>query len=203
MEHITFNASIRNETGKGAARRLRANKLIPAVLYGRVTDKPLSLSLDPKMLRQIIATSEFRLNTVLSLALGDGQDRLVLIKDYQLDPLSHDLIHVDFLQVNPDEQVTVHIPIAFVGTSPAIKDGGVFQALRRDLEVQVLPTKIPSRIEIDTSNLMMGDNIHLSDIELPESVSIKSAVNFTLCSMVATEADEKRGTAEPAAVTKK
>ncbi|MDR0965715.1 MAG: 50S ribosomal protein L25 [Myxococcales bacterium] len=199
MENITFKASIRTETGKGAARRLRAEKLIPAVLYGRAAEQSLSLSLDPKALRQIITSSARRLNTLLSLDLSDGKEHLVLVKDYQLDTLSHDLVHVDLIQVKADEQVTVRVPLAFVGTSPAIKDGGSFQALRRELEVQVLPLKIPSSIDIDVSNLMMGENIHLLDIELPEGVSVKSAVNFTICAMVAPEVDEKRGGAEAAA----
>lgn len=203
MEYVKLNASIRNETGKGAARRLRAQKLIPAVLYGRAADKPLSLSLDPKALRQIIANSAHRLNTVLSVSLGDGEERLVLIKDYQLNPVSHDLVHVDLLQVKADEPVSIRVPLAYVGTSPAIKDGGNFQALRRELEVQVLPTDIPNRIEIDVSKLMLGDNIHLSDVELPKGVSVKSSVNFTLCAMEAPEVDEKRGAADAAAPSKK
>lgn len=203
MEYVKLNASIRNETGKGAARRLRAQKLIPAVLYGRAADKPLSLSLDPKALRQLLATSAHRLNTVLSVALDGGEERLVLIKDYQLNPVTHDLEHVDLLQVKADEKVSIRVPIAYVGTSPAIKDGGNFQALRRELEVQVLPTDIPNRIEIDISKLMLGDNIHLFDVELPKGVSVKSSVNFTLCAMEAPEVDEKRGGVETAAATAK
>lgn len=203
MEYVKLNASIRNETGKGAARRLRAQKLIPAVLYGRAAEKPLSLSLDPKALRQIISTSTHRLNTVLSVTLDDGVERIVLIKDYQLNPVSHDLEHVDLLQVKADEKVSVRVPIAYVGTSPAIKDGGNFQALRRELEVQVLPTDIPSRIEIDISNLMLGDNIHLFDVELPKGVSVKSSINFTICAMEAPEVDEKHGSADAAATPAK
>lgn len=203
MEYVKLNASIRNETGKGVARRLRAQKLIPAVLYGRAAEKPLSLSLDPKALRQIISSSANRLNTIISIVLGDDVERLVLIKDYQLDPLSHDLKHVDLLQVKADEKISVRVPIAYVGTSPAIKDGGNFQALRRELEVQVLPNDIPSTIEIDISKLMLGDNIHLFDVELPKGVSVKSAVNFTLCAMEAPEVDEKRGNAAAETTGKK
>ena len=199
MAHVQLNASIRKETGKTAARRLRAQNNIPAVVYGRAAEKPINLALDPKALRQIISTSERHLNTVLALELGDAQERLVLIKDYQLDPVSHDLVHVDLLQVKADEMVTVRVPIAYLGTSPAIKDGGNFQALRRDLEVQVLPTAIPKSIDIDVSKLMMGDNIHLFDIELPEGATVKSTVNFTLCAMVAPETDEKRGGGDAAA----
>lgn len=193
MEIAQLKATIRNETGKSVARRIRAQACIPAVVYGKASGKPINLSLDPKALRQIVSTSAHRLNTVIKLDLGDDVERLVLVKDYQLDSVNHKLVHVDLIQVKADELVTVKVPIAYVGTSPALKDGGNFQALRRDLEVQVLPTNIPMNITIDTSKLMLGDNIHLSDVVLPEGVTVKSAVNFTICAMEAPEVDEKRG----------
>ena len=101
------------------------------------------------------------------------------------------------------EPVSVKVPIAYVGTSPAIKEGGNFQALRRELVVQVLPTAIPANITIDISKLMMGDNIHLNDVVLPEGVTVKSAVNFTICAMEAPEVEEKRGADAAAAPAKK
>lgn len=193
MEIVQIKASVRSATGKAAARRLRAQKLIPAVLYGKVVEQPLNLSLDPKELRQIVSKSALRLNTVMKLDVGDAAERLVLIKDYQLDPVSRDLVHVDLMQVKADEPVSVKVPIAYVGTSPAIKEGGNFQALRRELVVQVLPTAIPANISVDISKLMLGDNIHLNDVVLPEGVTVKSAVNFTICAMEAPEVEEKRG----------
>ena len=200
MEIVQLKASLRDGKGKTAARRLRAQDLIPAVLYGKAAEKPLNLSLDPKALRAIVTSSAHRLNTVMKLDVNDGAERLVLIKDYQLHPVSRALVHVDLIQVKADELVAVKVPIAYVGTSPALKDGGNFQALRRELVVHVLPTNIPLNITIDTSKLMIGDNIHLNDVKLPEGVIVKSNVNFTICSMEAPEADDtKRGGAAAAA----
>ena len=199
MDIVQLKASTRDATGKSAARRLRAQALIPAVLYGKAAEKPINLSIDPKVLRSLVNASAHRLNTVFKLDLGDNAERLVLIKDYQLHPVSRDLVHVDLIQVKADETVAVNVPIAYVGTSPAIKDGGNFQALRRELEVHVLPTKIPLNITIDISKLMVGDNIHLNDVKLPEGAIVKSNVNFTICSMEAPEAaDDKRGAAAAA-----
>ena len=199
MEIVQIKASVRHETGKAAARRLRVQKLIPAVLYGKAAGEPVNLSLDPKALRQIVAKSAHRLNTVMKLDLGDDTERLVLIKDYQLDPVSRDLVHVDLMQVKADEPVSVKVPISYEGTSPAIKEGGNFQALRRELVVQVLPTAIPENIVIDISKLMMGENIHLNDVVLPAGVTVKSSVNFTICAMEAPEVEEKRGGGDAAA----
>jgi large subunit ribosomal protein L25 len=187
-EKIELSATVRETSGKGPARRIRAKGQIPAVLYGRHAGKPLSIAVDPLALKAAIATPK-KLNTVLTLKLDSGE-RTVLLKDFQTDVVHHHLLHADFLDVRLDEKVLVKVPLSFTGLPVGVAEGGLVQILRRELELLVLPTNIPEKIEVDISPLKIGHSLHVKDVKLPAGVVAKFATNFTIVGVVAPEKEE-------------
>jgi large subunit ribosomal protein L25 len=198
MERIELQATVREQSGKGPSRRLRAQNMIPAVLYGRREEKPIHLAVDPKALREAMKTPK-RLNTILTLKLNSGEERTVLLKEYQSHPVSHDLLHADFIDVRLDQKVVVRVPFKFVGTPAGVKDGGILQTPRREIEVQVLPADMPDSIEIDVSAMDIGSSLHLKDVTFPSGVVPTSRINFTIAALSAPEVEAVTPTAAEAA----
>ncbi|RKG99628.1 50S ribosomal protein L25/general stress protein Ctc [Corallococcus praedator] len=192
----TLEASTREGSGKGAARRLRAKGQIPAVVYGKHLKTPLHISVDPKGIRTAINTPH-KLNTLIQLKLGSGGEQ-VLLKDYQMDPLTRDILHADFIAVRDTDQVKVNLPVVLTGKAAGVLDGGLLTQIRRNLEVWALPGAIPLQIEVDVTNLKINEAIHVNDLKLPEGVSVKTNVNYTIAVLAAPEAAE---VAAPAAIT--
>lgn len=181
-------ATIRKDAGKGSSRRLRANQLIPAVLYGRGAE-PLNIAVDPAVLKEAIDTPK-RLNTILTLKLDNGTERTVLLKDYQTEIVHHDLLHADFLDVRMGEKVLVKIPLVYAGLPVGVTEGGILQTMRRELEVTCLPTDIPEKIEVDVAGLKIGGSLHVKDVKCPPGVTPKFTVNFAIAAVVAPEKEE-------------
>lgn len=192
----TLEASAREGSGKGAARRLRAKGQIPAVVYGKHLKTPLHISVDPKAIRTAINTPH-KLNTLIQIKLASGGEQ-VLLKDYQMDPLTRDILHADFIAVRDTDQVKVNLPVALTGKAAGVLDGGLLTQIRRNLEVWALPGAIPLQIEVDVTNLKINEAIHVNDLKLPEGVSVKTNVNYTVAVLSAPEAAE---VAAPAAIT--
>jgi large subunit ribosomal protein L25 len=188
MDKNTLEAKARDLSGKGSARRLRAQGLIPAVVYGKHLDRPLQISVDPVAVRKAVATPH-KLNTLLSLKLDGQGDRLVLLKDYQSDPVSRALLHADFIAVREDERVKVNVPLALTGKAEGVAAGGVLSQSRREVEVWALPKAIPERIEVDVTSLKIAQALHIKDVKLPEGVAVKTTVNFTIAVISAPEAE--------------
>ncbi len=188
----TLKARVRDEQGKGPARRLRASGQVPGVVYRRA-QQPLAISLDPKALRAAVA-GEHRFNTLLTLEIDGGTSagtRLVLLKDHQVDPLEDQkLLHVDFLEVRTDEKIRVELPVVLTGKPIGVLDGGILQQIRRFLQVLALPTHIPLRIEVDVSQLKIAQSIHVADVKMPEGAELKYATNFTIAVVSAPEKEE-------------
>jgi large subunit ribosomal protein L25 len=158
----------RTTRGKNEARRLRAAGKIPAVLYGaqKAGDPPApeQVSIDPKPFMRIMH-SKSGLNTLITLKLQGGADTRVLVKDVQLDPITHHPLHADLYRVNMDRKITVTVPIVLNGESRGVKqDGGVLDFVHREIEVEVLPANIPDSIEVDVTNLGIGDAVHVRDL---------------------------------------
>jgi len=171
MAIVSFNATARDTTGKGAARSLRSNGQVPAVIYGHGREpQPLSLNardLD-KMLGHIQAES-----TVIEVSFG-GTTSKTLIREIQRHPIKRQILHVDFQALVAGEKVTVSIPIVLTGIPEGVRlDGGVLDQTLRELEIEVDPANIPDRAELDVTNLVIGDSLHVSDIRLPEGVEIQ------------------------------
>ena len=163
-----LDAVKRTTKGKNEARRLRAAGKIPAVLYGaqKAGDAPApeQVTVDPKPFMRILH-SKSGLNTLITLKLQGTADTRVLVKNVQLDPITHHPLHADFYRVNMDRKIQVTVPILLKGESRGVKqDGGVLDFVHREIEVEVLPGNIPDSIEVDVTDLGIGDSVHVRDL---------------------------------------
>ncbi len=180
-------AQRREEKGKGPARRLRQKGLIPAVVYGRKS-APTHLSVDPSVLMEAIDTPH-RFNTVLTLKLDDVEKH-VLFKDYEVDPVSRQLLHADFLEVKLDEAVKVEVPVVTTGKCVGVTDGGILSIAAHEIVVEALPTKIPIRIEVDVTELKIGQSIHISALTPPEGCKFRFATDYVVAFVAVPEKEE-------------
>lgn len=163
----TISARTREGTGKGAARTSRREGRIPGVLYGH-GEESVSLSVDANELQKLVHSISIE-NTIVDLDIGKGEPYKVLIREVQRHPFRDEFIHIDFFHVVMDEKIQVEIPIVLTGTPTGVKNkGGVLDHQLRELEVFCLPGNIPEKVEIDVSDLDIGDSIHVSDIQLPD-----------------------------------
>ncbi|MEQ8306469.1 MAG: 50S ribosomal protein L25/general stress protein Ctc [Hoeflea sp.] len=164
-----LKAEARAQVGKGSARELRRNGLIPAVIYGDKKD-PVSITLSRKDITLKIYGGGF-MTTIATIDV-DGTKYRVLPKDYQLDPVRDFVMHVDFLRISKNTQVTVEIPVHFENEekSPGIKRGGVLNVVRHTVECNCPANAIPDALIADLTGLEIGDGIHISNITLPEGV---------------------------------
>jgi large subunit ribosomal protein L25 len=163
----TLEAVKREGRGKNEANRLRGSGRIPAVVYGSKkegkTPEGVAVSVDPKAVLRILH-SESGANTLINLRV-DGAESRVMVKEYQLDPVTHQLLHADFYALAMDKAITVTVPIALKGESRGVKvQGGIVDFVTRDIEVQCLPTDIPENIPVDISELMLNQSIRVKDL---------------------------------------
>lgn len=160
----TLEAVKRETRGKNEARRLRVAGRIPAVVYGGTNQEPLAVSVDPKILSRILH-SDSGLNTLIDLQIDGAAGARVLVKDFLLDPIHHRLLHADFYRLSLDKKITVTVPIELKGEAKGVKlQGGVLDFPNRDVEIEVLPTEIPEHIEIDVTELTIGQGVRLKDL---------------------------------------
>jgi large subunit ribosomal protein L25 len=164
----TLQAEKRDGRGKNEARRLRAKGRIPAVVYGTEKGKATEIAVDPKELLRILH-SESGVNTLIGLQL-DGSDTRVLVKEYQLDPIDHRLLHADFYKIAMDKLLTVTVPIVLKGEARGVKQqGGIVDFVNREIEIECLPGDIPENITVDVSELMLNQGIRLRDLHTEEA----------------------------------
>jgi large subunit ribosomal protein L25 len=166
MAAATLKIEKRDGRGKNDARRLRASGRIPAVLYGAEKGKAVEIAVDPKALLRILH-SESGVNTLIGLeGLSDSaRDTRVLVKEYQLDPLGHKLLHADFYQVAMDKALTVTVPVLLKGEARGVKQqGGIVDFVNREVEIEVLPGDIPENIVVDISELMLNQGVRVRDL---------------------------------------
>jgi large subunit ribosomal protein L25 len=192
MDFAKVNAEVRQETGKGFARRTRASGRVPAVLYGR-REQPLSLSLDPLALVRSL-DKERKRNTVFSLNVsnaGKASEITAMIRDVQIDPLSRRITHVDFLRVSLDDEVKVNVPLVLTGTPAGVIDGGNLHHNVHYLPIAAKPAAIPTKIELDVSKLKIGEALHVSDLKLAAGMRALLEAKIGLASVVAPRADKE------------
>jgi large subunit ribosomal protein L25 len=164
----TLQAEVRSERGKNVARRLRRDGRVPGVVYGEgggtAGSGALVISVEPDALLRVLH-SDAGANTLIGLTVGDGDSNKVLIKDYQLDPISHRLLHVDFFRVAMDRVITVTVRIELTGEAEGVRvQGGLIDFVQREVAVACLPSEIPEHIEVDVSSLTIGQGIRLGDL---------------------------------------
>ena len=185
---LVIKAEIRKEVGKNAAGRLRRQGLIPAILYGGGTaSQPLTLK--KKDILEILK-SQTGENTIFRVTM-DSQEKDVMLKDIQINPVTDELTHVDLIEISMDKPVRVAVPVELVGEPVGVKvEGGVADFLLRELEVECLPREIPESIKIDISNLHIHQSIKVQNLDLPAGVKVYADPNaaIVVISSVAQEA---------------
>jgi large subunit ribosomal protein L25 len=164
MEELSLAAEKRVNTGKEVARKLRANKTVPGVIYGRDQD-PETLTIPGRELLRLLQSAGSG-NVIINLKVDTRRPEKVLLKEVQRHPVTSDVLHIDFLRVDPTKRLDVEIPLRIVGTAEGVKAGGVMAVVRRNVEISCLPDDIPPYIEVDVSALGINEAIHVSDLTL-------------------------------------
>ncbi|MEJ5226859.1 50S ribosomal protein L25 [Thermodesulfovibrio sp.] len=197
MEKFILNALKRDGKGKGAARQLRKNGFIPCIVYKGGESLPLQIPTKEMLPFMNIATRE---KLFVTLKLEDAEKQAIL-QDYQVDPLTGKLLHVDFLEVSATEKIRVTIPVLLVGEPIGVKqDKGILQHGISEIEIEAIPEKIPGHIEVDVSQLGVGDSIHVRDIKFEEGIKIISDPDEVIATVTVEEEEEietSAATAEP------
>ncbi len=172
METIELNVEPRQQTGKGAARKLRRDGGVPATLYGRKR-AAVAVVINAKEFETRVGALEGS-SHLLSLRSQqeDINGRLALVKDLQRHPVSRSLVHADFYEVDMATKLRIRVPLHFVGRAQGVEFGGVLQPIRREVEVLCLPNDIPEFLEVDVSPLGLHDAIHMSQLAPPQGVEI-------------------------------
>jgi large subunit ribosomal protein L25 len=198
----TLQAVKRGDKGKNEARRLRAAGRLPAVVYGRTPTTrqggTLAVTVEPKELSRILH-SEAGANTLITLKIDGESDAQVLVKEYQLDPISHHLLHADFYRVAMDKAITVTVPIVLRGEARGIKQqDGVLDFVTRQIAIECLPGNIPESIEVDVSDLMINQGIRVRDLTTDGKWTPVSEGETMLVHVVPPKAAEEPAAAEAA-----
>lgn len=191
MESIELKASVRKTVGNNPARALRREGKLPAVLYGP-GKQPLLLSVDTHELELVVkGVSSAQLLLQLIIENDKHAKRRAMIKELQRHPLSREPLHVDFYEVSMDRKISVKIPVVTTGTSQGVAMGGMLQIIRHELEVECLPNQIPEKIEIDITDLDIGDSVHVQEIPLAGEVEFPTDVNFTVLTVLSPTKEEE------------
>jgi len=190
LELLELNAVSRTDSGKGQARTLRREGRLPAVLYGPNTD-PVMLSIDLSELEDITKGGSAG-QAILSISVkGEKKPRTAMIKDLQISPLSRDYLHIDFYEVDMQKKINVMVSVTTTGKCIGLEMGGMIQLIRRELEVLCLPGNIPEHIEIDITELNIGDSVHVEDVQLEGDIEIPHDVDFTILTILSGKMKEE------------
>lgn len=184
---VAIEATMREPRGKGGARQVRFQKKVPAVVYGH--GRPSQpLTVDALALEKALTGVDPE-STLIELSV-DGKKSRALIREIQRHALRPDIIHVDFYEIRADEKVTLKVPVHLVGTPDGVRNaGGVLDQVIREVEIEVLPEHIPSRVELDVSELTIGHSKHVSDLVIPNAVILTGA-ELTIATVVPPRAEE-------------
>jgi large subunit ribosomal protein L25 len=199
MAAIFMEAEPRTDVGKGPNRRLRASGRIPGVLYGGAKET-VALSLDPKAIVGIIR-SHGGVNTIFELGLKGAKGKEnVMIREYQIEPVEHRLLHADLVRVAMDKELTLDVTIELTGTAIGVKlSGAMMDFVTRAVEISCLPKDIPETIVADVSHLELGQYLRASELSLPPGVKLVSDANVVIAHCVAPKAEEEPKPAEAVA----
>lgn len=182
LSDLTLKYSLRDKTGTSASKQIRLQGRIPAILYGKETNR--SLSVDDKEMR-ILLRKAAGTSSLMRLIGESGEDELVLIKELQEDKIRDKILHIDFVEVKRGEDLETSIPLSLTGEAEGVKThGGILEVLADDIEIRCRPSKLPSAIELDISNLGLGENLQVKDLPIIEGVSYTSSEETILVSCV-------------------
>lgn len=181
MAVIALSGKRRERLGKGGARKARQGGEIPGVLYGH-GETPIPVSVGARDFQLAMRTHRGG-NPVVNLAVAGGE-YTALVRDVQYDPMTHDILHLDFQHISLTETIEVKVAIHLVGLPIGVKDGGgILETILREVEVRCLPTAIPASIDVDVSALNVGDSVHVRDMLAPD-VTILTDPDTTLATVV-------------------
>jgi large subunit ribosomal protein L25 len=183
MAITNLSVETRAAAGKGVARKLRAAGRVPGILY-HAKAEPKMLSVDVHTLFLLLRKPQ----TLINLELSDGSKELAVIKDVALDPIRDEPIHIDFLGVTKGEKFSVSVPVRLTGEPAGLKMGGVLEQLIYELDISVLPMKLPEAIEVDVTALEIGDSIHIGDIDQSDYEVLADA-ETTVAQLIAERAE--------------
>jgi large subunit ribosomal protein L25 len=182
-------AEIRSGTGKGAARKLRAQGSIPAVVYGKAKEgRPIMVS--ARDLQRLLLKSTAGINTLIDLQIDDGEE-VVIVKELQREPVGGDYLHADFYTVDLTQKIEVSVPLHFVGKAPGVDLGGILDHPLREIELRCLPRAIPESIDVDVSTLEIGQSIHVRELQLPANVEVVSDPELAVAAVATPRAEEE------------
>lgn len=175
---ITLKAATRARSGSGVLKQLRREGWLPSVIYGRDAEN-MNLKVDARTFRDLIAHSTSE-SIVVNLDIEGEGVRLAFLQAVQHDPLTGDALHADFLAINNKTEITAHIPAHIVGEAPGVKAGGIIEQYVHSIEITCLPDALPETIDVDISNLQLGDSLHLGDITYPKGVAPTHAADVVV-----------------------
>ena len=181
MERLTLEGKVREKVGKGIARKLRREGFIPAILYG-IDKGVVPLQVKEKDFEKVRSAGGE--HAVIELKVGDSINHTI-VREEQFDPVFRKLLHIDFYRGKLTEKMTFSVPIVTVGESAGEKEGGVLEHVLREIEVECLPDKIPESIEVDVTNLEIGNLVHVREISAPEGAEIVTEGDRVVVSVVA------------------
>jgi large subunit ribosomal protein L25 len=198
MDFAKVSVEVRNESGKGSARRTRAAGKVPGILYGH-KEAPVTLTIDPLALVKSL-DKERRRNTVFTLSVGTDKSVTAMIRDVQLDPMTRQIMHVDFIRVSMDEEVKVTVPLHLTGTPVGVVSGGNLHQGMHSVPLAAKPDAIPTKLEISVATLEIGQALHASDLKLAAGVRVLLDPKAALASVVMPRAEkvEEAAAAAPA-----
>lgn len=182
MERVTLSVGEREKLGKGGARSLRRSGVIPAILYKGGNSLPVQLS--GKELSQFISKTAGE-QVIVNLQFPDGTKQAI-VKDYQIDPVMGNLLHVDFQEISATEAIRVMVHVVIKGEAIGVKrDKGVLQHGLREIEIECLPDKIPGHIDVNVTNIGLGQSIHVRDLKLAEGIKVLTDPDEVLATVIA------------------
>ncbi len=210
MDKLKIKVEKRAGIGKQKAKKLRGEGFIPAVVYSKKMNIPISVPSDAfKVLKKI----HFSESAVINMTIGSQKESEaipVLVKDVQFHPLTDEVIHLDLLKVSLKEKIKVHIPVILKGEAKGKEEGAVLEQILREIEVEGLPLKIPEKIDVDISGLEIGHSLHVKDLQTPGDIAIVTDPEATVAALVVKkeeedeeEAAEEEVSAEPEVIKEK
>jgi len=195
MEISELKAILRNNVGKGFARRLRKSGLVPAVVYGHKQDT-LLLTVNSSELTKLLKGKEENVFINLLVANGKIIEKFTLIKELQINPVNGKFIHVDFCEIDKNQAITLDIPIHFTGEAIGVEAGGDLHHVKREIRVSCLFSVLPDFVEVNVSQLQIGDSIKVQDLKLPEGITVLDQEDTILASITAPKITVKAETVE-------
>ncbi|MBB84056.1 MAG: 50S ribosomal protein L25 [Deltaproteobacteria bacterium] len=183
MGDVSFAVEARDTRGKGAARELRRNGMVPAVVYGGGREAT-AIQIDSAKFERMLETSHAGVNTLIDLEGSEAGGKTVIAKELQREAVRGKLIHVDFYEVDLSTKIEVSVPIRLTGTPEGVVLGGVLDQQMRDVTLMCLPNTIPDSVDIDVSGMELGDSLHVSDLGVADGVDIATESELTVATVL-------------------